>query len=67
MPTPRLRMAKLDEPTLEKLKAMEQEFGSCIVALEPYYPPAALSGEQIQRLKTLEQELGVVLLAYRKA
>lgn len=66
MPNPRLRVAKLDDVTLEKLQAMEQEFGTRIVALEPYYPPADLSEQQVQRLKTLEKELGVVLLAYRK-
>ena len=66
MPTPRIRIAKLDEPTLDMIKAMEEEFGHSIVALEPYYPPAKLQDEQLQKLKTLEQELGVVLLAYNK-
>ncbi len=66
MATPRLRIAKLDEATLEKLKAMEEEFGTRIVALEPYYPPANLTQAQVQRIKTMEQELGVVLLAYPK-
>ena len=66
MPTPRLRIAKLDDTNLEKLQSMEQEFGSRIVALEPYYPPAELTQDQLNRLKTLEKELQVVLLAYKK-
>ena len=66
MPTPRIRIAKLDDPTLDKIKAMEEELGHPIVALEPYYPPAQLSDQQLQKLKSLEQELGVVLLAYNR-
>jgi len=65
MPTPRLKIAKLDEATLDKVHIMEEELGSTIVALEPYLPAAELTGEQVKRLKALEQELGVVLLAYK--
>jgi len=64
MPTPRIRIAHLDKPTLEKIELMEEELGSCIVALEPFYPPAKLSDQQVQKLTALEKELGVVLLAY---
>ena len=66
MPTPRVRIAKLDDETLDKIKAMEEEFGHSIVALEPYYPAAKLTDAQVSQLKALEQELGVVLLAYQK-
>ena len=61
---PTIRIANLDPVTLEKIKLMEEELGSCIVALEPYHPPAPLTVPQLQKLRTLEQELGVVLLAY---
>lgn len=64
MPTPRIRIAKLDDATLDKIQAMESELGHSIVALEPYYQPANLTAAQISKLKSLEQELGVVLLAY---
>ena len=43
---------------------MEEELGSCIVALEPYHLPAPLTDQQLQKLLALEKELGVVLLAY---
>ena len=66
MPTPRVRIAKLDPETLDKIKVMEEEFGHSIVALEPYYPAANLTEAQVSKLKALEQELGVVLLAYQK-
>ena len=61
---PKIRIANLDPATLEKIKLMEEELGSCIVALEPYHLPAPLSGQQLQKLLALEKELGVVLLAY---
>ncbi|MEI6085050.1 MAG: hypothetical protein WCS70_12205 [Verrucomicrobiota bacterium] len=66
MPTPQIRIAKLDDQTIEMITAMEEEFGHSIVALEPYFPPAKLTEAQIQRLEALEHELGVVLLAYQK-
>jgi len=49
MQKPRLRVARLDEAA----------------PLEPQYPLAELSAEQVSRLRALEQELGVVLLAYK--
>lgn len=61
---PRIRIANLDPATIEKLKLMEAEFGSCILALEPYHPPAPLTEQQLQKLRAVEKELGVVLLAY---
>ena len=66
MPTPRIRIANLDNETLDKIHVMEEELGHSIVALEPYYPPANLTAAQVSKLKLLEQELGVVLLAYNK-
>jgi len=65
MQKPRLRVARLDEAALEKLRVIEAAFGSTIIALEPQYPLAELSAEQVSRLRALEQELGVVLLAYK--
>ena len=64
MPTAHIRFASLDSATLEKIKLMEEELGSRIVALEPYYQPAQLTDQQFQKLRAMEQELGVVLLAY---
>ena len=65
MANPQLRIAKLDEMTLDKVRVMEEELGTTIVALEPYLPAAPLTPNQVRRLKALEQELGVILLAYK--
>lgn len=66
MPEPKIRIAQLDEPTLDKIRVMEEELGTPILALEPYWPAAALTPDQVARLKLLEQELGVILLAYKQ-
>jgi hypothetical protein len=66
MPEPKIRIAKLDEPTLEKIRVMEEELGTPILALEPYLPAAPLTPDQVERLKKLEQDLGVILLAYKQ-
>lgn len=60
----RLRPAHLDEGSLGRLRELEQEIGSVIIAYRPESPYAALSDDQVRRLKDLEQELGLVLLAY---
>jgi hypothetical protein len=62
---PTVRPATLDEDGLERLRKLEQELGSVIVAYQADSPFAPLSEDQLQRLKALEQELGVVLLAFK--
>lgn len=64
MPIPQMQPAELDEVRLGRLRALEQELGTCLVALEPRSELADLSREQLQGLQAGEQELGVVLLAY---
>lgn len=61
----KMKIANLDEASLEKLRNLEEAYGAIIVALEPHYPLAELSDEQVNMLKKLEEELGVVLIAYR--
>jgi len=61
----RFKIAHLDEAGMDKLRVLEEEFGTCILALEPQHPLAALPPEQVRRLQALEKELGVVLLAYQ--
>ncbi len=65
MTQPRLKLAQLDEASLEKLRLMEEEFGTLILALEPKYPVAQLPPAQLARLQQLERDLGVVLIAYQ--
>lgn len=67
METPRFNLAALDEASLEKLRVLEEEFGTMILALTPQHPLAELPPDNLQRLRALEKELGVVLLAYKPA
>jgi Holliday junction resolvasome RuvABC endonuclease subunit len=60
----RLRPAHLDTDGLGRLRQLEQEIGSVIIAYHPESPYAGLTTDQVQRLKALEDELGLVLLAY---
>jgi len=62
----RWKYANLDEADLEKVKALEEELGACVLALTPNFSFAKLDEAQIQKLKELEKELGVVLVAYRE-
>ena len=65
MPTPRMRIANLDEASLNKLRTLEEAMGATILALEPIYPVAQLTPEQLEILQKLEKELGIVLIAYQ--
>lgn len=65
MPTRRLKIANLDDDSLKRVRSMEDALGTLILALEPHYPLAELTPEQIKALKELEAELGVILIAYQ--
>ncbi len=60
----RMRTAQLDEKRLSRLRALEDELGFCLVALEQDFHLADLSEEQLRRVQAAEKEMGVVLLAY---
>lgn len=61
----RMKIADLDEASIERIRQMEESMGTLIVALEPHFPPAELTEEQVRKLQDLEKEIGVVLIAYR--
>lgn len=65
MPVPKMRIANLDEASLERIRDLEEQFGTLILAVEPRYSPAELNEDQLKRLKNLEEELEVVLIAYK--
>jgi hypothetical protein len=65
MPPKRMKIANLDDTSIEKLKQMEESLGTLILALEPHHPLAELKEDQIQKLRQLENDLGVVLIAYK--
>jgi hypothetical protein len=60
-----MKVAKLDEERLTKLRALEDDLGVCLVALEPAYRLAELSEDELRAIKAGEDEMEVVLLAYR--
>jgi hypothetical protein len=61
----RMKIADLDETSIERIQQMEEAMGTLIVALEPHVPLAELTAEQVRKLQALEQELEVVLIAYQ--
>jgi len=66
MTAPRMKVADLEPARLAKVRGLEEELGTYVVALEPEFRLAALAAKQLARLEATEQELGVVLLAYAR-
>lgn len=62
----RMKIANLDEASLQKVRDLEEQMESMILVLEPHRPLADLTPEQVERLHSLEKELGVLLLAYQR-
>jgi hypothetical protein len=62
----RMKIANLDEASLQKVRDLEEQMESMILVLEPHRPLADLTPEQVERLHSLEKELGVLLLAYQQ-
>ena len=61
----RMKIADLDEASIERIRQMEESMGTLIIALEPHFPLAELTEEQVRKLQDVEKELGVVLIAYQ--
>ena len=59
-----LKIAKLDDGSVGKIREMEKEMGVHIMALEPGVKFIALAPEQLAKVEALEKELGVMLLVY---
>jgi len=59
-----LKIAKLDNDGVGKIREMEKEMGVHIMALEPGVKFIALAPEQLAKVEVLEKELGVMLLVY---
>jgi hypothetical protein len=62
--TPRMEFADLDEQGVKKVRALEDEIGGCVVALQRRISLRDLSEEDLERLQSAEEDLGVVLMAY---
>ncbi len=61
---PRMRIADLDHTSLARVRALEDEIGACVLALEPKVKLRDLSKQELERLRAAEEELGLVLMAY---
>ena len=61
-----LKMAMLNRAQVERVRQLEAEIGTWIVAVEPDIKIAELSDEQLAKVKAAEEELGVILLAYEQ-
>ena len=59
-----LKIAKLDDDNVGKIREMEKEMGVHIMALEPGVKFIALAPEQLAKVEALEKALGVMLLVY---
>lgn len=59
-----LKIAKLDEKSVTKIKELEKSLGTHIMAYQAGLKIANLSESQLQKIKDAENELDVILLAY---
>jgi hypothetical protein len=59
-----MEFADLDEESMNKVRALEEDIGGCVVALQRRISLRDLSPEQLDKLQSAEEELGVVLMAY---
>jgi len=62
--TPRMEFADLKEDQMEKVRALEEDIGGCVVALQRRISLRDLSSEELKKLQETEEDLGVVLMAY---
>jgi hypothetical protein len=62
-----VKYADLDRQQMEKLKALEKDLGSWVVAVQPQAQVAELPPEKLRQLQEAEREMGVILLAYKQA
>ncbi len=58
--------AKLEDAKLNKVKALENEIGTPLLALGGYEPECArLDRAKLAKIRAVEKEMGVVLLAVK--
>lgn len=58
-------IAKLDESKMQKVRQLEEELGTPILAVEQMCRWTDLDEERLRKLQEAEKELGLVLLAYQ--
>ncbi|MDX1686515.1 MAG: hypothetical protein R3248_00895 [Candidatus Promineifilaceae bacterium] len=62
-----LKIANLEEESVARIRALEEELGAHVMAFTPGPDVASLPPEQVERIKALEEELGVILLVYESS
>jgi hypothetical protein len=66
MHTAHVKYPELSGQQLARLRALENELGKMVVAVEPQTTVADLSRDELTRLQQAEREMGLILLAYDK-
>lgn len=61
-----LGIARLDDSKVRRLRELEEEIGTRMLAVNQDCHCANLTDEQLEALQEAERELGVVLLAYEE-
>ena len=61
-----LKIASVDEATVARIKALEEEIGKHIMAFDRGVTFARLTPDEVQKVEVLEKETGVTLLVYNK-
>jgi len=64
--TKHVKLAKLDEEQLKKVRELEAELGVRVLAYAQPVVPATLTEEQLAKLQIAETDLGLCLVAYRR-
>ena len=67
MSTAYVKYPQLNQEQMQRVKELEQDLGTWVVAVEPTAKVAELSPEKLRELQEAEKELGMILLAYRRA
>ncbi len=57
-------IARLDESKIEKVRSLEEELGTPILAVQEICRWTDLDDDRLRKLQQAERELGLVLLAY---
>jgi hypothetical protein len=61
-----VQLATLSPEQLQKLRDLERELGTYVLAYTRPLTPAQLSREQVAKVQALERKFGLCLVAYRK-
>jgi hypothetical protein len=61
-----LKIATLDDETIEKIRSLEEAIGKHIMAFEPGVSLARLTADEVKKVDALEKEINVTLLVYNK-